>query len=252
MIVNALPRCHALPLSRWHGIAKQTVTKCCLYWGGYPHPCDFSQTKAYIEKQLTYAGHPNAIFSEDAIKAVLAFSSGIPRLINRACTQSLVYAYQNRRAIIDDRMVQLVLEGEVSWIPKMGMAPAIPSLMRQNRPATKQLGGDKTRRPPAGLSGGLCHFTPSYERQLSLAATLEKIYPDILRWITKMHLGSTLWTTLAAASASKAYKGHTYGVSQRYSAKNLPLSLYSLFSIYETHSTLSDVFTQWFGTIPIM
>ena len=45
-------------------------------------------------------------------KAVHSFSSGIPRLINRACTQSLVYAYQNRRAIIDDRMVQLVLEGE--------------------------------------------------------------------------------------------------------------------------------------------
>ena len=67
-----------------------------------------------IEKQLTYAGHPNAIFSEDAMKAVHSFSSGIPRLINRACTQSLVYAYQNRRSIIDDRMVQLVLEGEVS------------------------------------------------------------------------------------------------------------------------------------------
>ena len=48
------------------------------------------------------------------MKAVYSFSSGIPRLINRACTQSLVYAYQNRRAIIDDRMVQLVLEGEVS------------------------------------------------------------------------------------------------------------------------------------------
>ena len=33
---------------------------------------------------------------------------------NRACTQSLVYAYQNRRPIVDDRMVQLVLVGEVS------------------------------------------------------------------------------------------------------------------------------------------
>lgn len=48
------------------------------------------------------------------MKAVHSFSSDIPRLINRACTQSLVYAYQNRRAIIDDRMVQLVLAGEVS------------------------------------------------------------------------------------------------------------------------------------------
>ena len=77
-------------------------------------PYDFSQTKAYIEKQLAYAGHSNAIFSEDALKVIHSFSSGIPRLINRACTQSLVYAYQNRRPIVDDRMVQLVLKGEVS------------------------------------------------------------------------------------------------------------------------------------------
>ena len=77
-------------------------------------PYDFSQTKAYIEKQLAYAGHSNAIFSEDALKVIHSFSSGIPRLINRACTQSLVYAYQNRRPIVDDRMVQLVLVGEVS------------------------------------------------------------------------------------------------------------------------------------------
>jgi type II secretory pathway predicted ATPase ExeA len=67
-----------------------------------------------IEKQLAYAGHSNAIFSEDALKVIHSFSSGIPRLINRACTQSLVYAYQNRRPIVDDRMVQLVLVGEVS------------------------------------------------------------------------------------------------------------------------------------------
>ena len=60
-------------------------------------PYDFSQTKAYIEKQLAYACHSNAIFSEDALKVIHSFSSGIPRLINRACTQSLVYAYQNRR-----------------------------------------------------------------------------------------------------------------------------------------------------------
>ena len=58
--------------------------------------------------------HPNPIFSEDALQRIFEFSSGVPRLINRACTQALIYAYQNRRAIIDDRMVQIVLEGEVA------------------------------------------------------------------------------------------------------------------------------------------
>ena len=77
-------------------------------------PYEFAQTKAYIESQLVYAGHPGAVFSEDAIRLIHSFSSGIPRLINRACTQSLIYAYQNRRTIIDDRMVQIVLDAEVS------------------------------------------------------------------------------------------------------------------------------------------
>ena len=77
-------------------------------------PYEYAQTKAYIENQLNYAGHPNAVFSDDAIRLIHTFSSGIPRLINRACTQSLIYAYQNRRAIIDDRMVQIVLNAEVS------------------------------------------------------------------------------------------------------------------------------------------
>ena len=76
-------------------------------------PC-MIETKSYIEKQLVYAGHDAPIFSEDAMKMIYDFSAGIPRLINRACTQSLIYAYQNRRTIIDDRMVQIVLESEVS------------------------------------------------------------------------------------------------------------------------------------------
>lgn len=77
-------------------------------------PLDFSQTKTFIEQQIAYSGHTGPIFSEDAMKMIYDFSSGVPRLINRACTQALIYAYQNRRAIIDDRMVQIVLEGEVT------------------------------------------------------------------------------------------------------------------------------------------
>lgn len=78
------------------------------------NPYDFAQTKAHIELQLNHAGHPTPIFSEVALLRIYEFSSGVPRLINRACTQALIYAYQNRRAIIDDRMVQIVLEGEVA------------------------------------------------------------------------------------------------------------------------------------------
>lgn len=74
---------------------------------------DYSQVKAYIEKQLLYAGKQGPIFSEDAIKAIYTFSNGVPRKVNRVCKQSLIYAYQNRLQIVDDKMVKLVLDSEV-------------------------------------------------------------------------------------------------------------------------------------------
>ena len=76
-------------------------------------PYDFAKTKAYIERQLTWSGHEGPIFSEDAMKLIQNFSGGIPRLINRVCSQSLIYAYQSRRNIVDDRMVQQVVDSEV-------------------------------------------------------------------------------------------------------------------------------------------
>ena len=75
-------------------------------------PYDLSQTKAYILAQLDYSGFKGSIFSDDAMKLIYDFSSGVPRLINNACTNSLIYAYQNRRTIIDDKMVQQVIDGE--------------------------------------------------------------------------------------------------------------------------------------------
>lgn len=77
-------------------------------------PYDLAQTRQYIERQMEYSGHTSPVFSDDAIKAIFEFSAGIPRLVNRACTQSLIYAYQQKRQIIDDRMVRFVLESEVA------------------------------------------------------------------------------------------------------------------------------------------
>ena len=75
-------------------------------------PYDLAQTKAYIRKQLDYAAFPGEIFSDDAQRLIFEFTSGIPRLINNVCRNSLIYAYQNRRSIIDDKMVQQVIDGE--------------------------------------------------------------------------------------------------------------------------------------------
>jgi type II secretory pathway predicted ATPase ExeA len=75
---------------------------------------DRSQTMDYIKAHLDYAGCEKDIFSDAAIDDIFQFSSGISRLVNKACTSSLIYGAQNRKNIIDDRMVKLVVECELS------------------------------------------------------------------------------------------------------------------------------------------
>ena len=62
--------------------------------------------------QLNYSGFQGSIFSDNAQKFIYDYTSGVPCLINNVCRNSLIYAYQNRRTIIDDRMVQQIIDGE--------------------------------------------------------------------------------------------------------------------------------------------
>ena len=75
---------------------------------------DRHQTAEYIKVHLEYAGCQKDIFSDAAIDDIFQFSSGISRLINKACTSSLIYGAQNRKSIIDDRMAKLVIDYELS------------------------------------------------------------------------------------------------------------------------------------------
>jgi len=75
---------------------------------------DRHQTNEYIKTHLAFAGCEKDIFTESAIDDIFQFSSGISRLVNKACTSSLIYGAQNRKTIIDDRMAKLVIECELS------------------------------------------------------------------------------------------------------------------------------------------
>ena len=75
---------------------------------------DRRQTGEYITSHMTYAGCEKDIFSDAAIDEIFRFSSGIPRMINKACASALIYGAQNRKTIIDDHMVGLVIECELS------------------------------------------------------------------------------------------------------------------------------------------
>ena len=99
-----------LRLSAYRAILERVDIECFLT------PMDFADTKRYIEKQLHYSGHENPIFTEDAMKSIFSFSGGNPRLINRACSQSLIYGSQMKQTCIDSKSVDIVLENEVTGV----------------------------------------------------------------------------------------------------------------------------------------
>lgn len=75
---------------------------------------DRSQVEEYIKRHMEYAGAGREIFSEAAIDEIFQYSSGAARLINKVCSHCLFYGAQNNRRIIDDHMVKLVIQGELS------------------------------------------------------------------------------------------------------------------------------------------
>lgn len=78
-----------------------------------PH-LDRSQVGEYVKRHLAYAGTEHDIFSDNAVEEIYRFSSGAARLVNKVCTHCLLYGAQNGRRIIDDHMVKLVIQGELT------------------------------------------------------------------------------------------------------------------------------------------
>lgn len=78
-----------------------------------PH-FDRAQVGEYVKRHLDYAGADRDIFSDGAVDEIFRFSTGAARLVNKACTHCLIYGAQNGRRIIDDHMVKLVIQGELS------------------------------------------------------------------------------------------------------------------------------------------
>lgn len=73
---------------------------------------DRADTGKYMAAHLAYAGGKQDIFTSDAEDQVYKVSSGIPRMINRICNKTLMYAYQQQKRLIDGHMVQYVADHE--------------------------------------------------------------------------------------------------------------------------------------------
>lgn len=75
---------------------------------------DRAQTGAYIRSHLSYAGVTNEIFTEAAMDEIHQRTAGTARMIDKVCTSLLLYGFQSRLRLIDDRAVKLVVECEFS------------------------------------------------------------------------------------------------------------------------------------------
>lgn len=80
-----------------------------------PH-LDRSETAAYIRAHLNYAGCEQELFTDRALDEIFRISCGIPRMVNRICEKSLMYAAQQQKRLVDDYIVRYVDEHEMITI----------------------------------------------------------------------------------------------------------------------------------------
>ena len=72
-----------------------------------------AEVSKYIRSHLDYAGYTGELFTSDAEDEIFRVSGGIPRMINRICEKSLMYAYQQKKRMIDGHMVTYVADHEM-------------------------------------------------------------------------------------------------------------------------------------------
>jgi len=63
---------------------------------------DLAETGSYIGHHLTLAGRADTLFSDDAVTLIHQVSRGLPRAVNNLAVQSLVAAFADNKAIVDE------------------------------------------------------------------------------------------------------------------------------------------------------
>lgn len=98
-----------LRLQRYAAIRQRIDVNCVI-----PH-LDRAEVERYIRSHLEYAEGPTELFTAKALDVVAKESSGIPRMINRICEKTLMYALQQQCRLIDDYMVTFVVDNEIVY-----------------------------------------------------------------------------------------------------------------------------------------
>ena len=77
---------------------------------------DRCQTAEYISAHIAYAaGSHTELFTDAAVASIFDYSAGLPRKINRVATLSLMHAAQTNKRIVDNHMIALIIDAELSW-----------------------------------------------------------------------------------------------------------------------------------------
>ena len=97
-----------LRLQRYAAIRQRIDINCVI------RHLDRSEVERYIQSHLEYAGGSTEIFTSKAIDIIAKESAGIPRMVNRICEKSLMYAYQQQHKLIDDYAVAFIVENEIA------------------------------------------------------------------------------------------------------------------------------------------
>ena len=74
---------------------------------------DRSELSRYIAAHIAYLGYMGELFTSDAEEEIYKITAGIPRVINRTCEKTLMYAYQQQKRLIDGNMVRYVADHEM-------------------------------------------------------------------------------------------------------------------------------------------
>lgn len=69
--------------------------------------------RTVCQKPYGLCGMQQEIFTTKAMDEIHKASAGIPRMVNRVCEKSLMYAFQQQKRLIDDYMIKYVVEHEM-------------------------------------------------------------------------------------------------------------------------------------------
>ncbi len=99
---------------------RQLKQRVALRW--HLTPLNLAQCEEYIARRLAIAGGLGVIFPVETIRAVYAYSGGIPRLINVLCDNGMLTAYA-----LNERSVSLAMIEEVARDLNLSSAPRKPA-----------------------------------------------------------------------------------------------------------------------------